>query len=114
MLGILSGAAVLWLLWGTATQLFENRRAGVPPPAVPSAVEPLPVPAPADVWIIRARRLADSGRLREALTALEEIGPGDARRAQADELRATIQRRLLESSRGTGPSGTTTAGDAAR
>jgi hypothetical protein len=114
VLGVLSGAAGLWLLWGRADDLFETGRSGTPPPVVTSAAEPVPVPAPADVWILRAHRLVDAGRLREALAALEEIGPGDARRAQADALRATIQRRLLESSRGTGAVRGGPAGDAAR
>ena len=40
-----------------------------------------------------------SGRLRDALTALDAIRPGDPLRPQADELRAQIQQQLLDAAR---------------
>ena len=61
------------------------------------AVEPLPVPSASDVWLARARAWSGSGRLRDALAALEAIRPGDPLRAQADDLRARIQQQLLDS-----------------
>jgi hypothetical protein len=61
--------------------------------------EPLPVPNPSDVWLSRARRLYEDGRLRDALRALAAIGASDPRRAEADELKAAIQIRLLEAAR---------------
>jgi hypothetical protein len=62
--------------------------------AVPEA---LPVPAASEVSLARARGWSESGRLRDALTALDAIRPGDPLRAQADELRARIQQQLLDS-----------------
>jgi hypothetical protein len=61
--------------------------------------EPLPVPSPSDIWMSRARRLYEDGRLRDALRALAPIGVSDERRQEADELKAAIQQRLLEASR---------------
>jgi hypothetical protein len=61
--------------------------------------DPLPVPTPSEVWLSRARRLFEDGRLRDALRALAAINPADPRRADADELKAAIQRKLLESAR---------------
>jgi tetratricopeptide (TPR) repeat protein len=65
----------------------------------PSAAEPLPVPGAGDVWLARARALHAKGRLHDALAALDAIRMGDARRAEADVLRASIQRALLEAGR---------------
>ena len=59
--------------------------------------EPLPVPSPSEVSLARARAWSGSGRLRDALSALETIRPGDPLRAQADDLRARIQQQLLDS-----------------
>ena len=52
------------------------------------APDPLPVPSASEVSLARARAWSASGRLRDALTALDAIRPGDPLRAQADELRA--------------------------
>ena len=66
---------------------------------VRAAEEPLPVPSASDVWLARARTLYAKGHLRDALTALDAIRPGDSLSAQADELRATVQRQLLAAAR---------------
>jgi hypothetical protein len=63
--------------------------------------EPLPVPAASEVSFARARGWSESGRLRDALAALDAIRPGDPLRAQADELRARIQQQLLDSAHAT-------------
>jgi hypothetical protein len=47
----------------------------------------------------RARALCEKRQLREALTALEAVGYGDPLKAEADELRAAIQRLLLDAAR---------------
>src|SRR6188508_14638 len=65
--------------------------------AVRTVPEPLPVPSAAEVSLARARAWSGSGRLRDALAALEGIRPGDPLRAQADDLRARIQQQLLDS-----------------
>jgi tetratricopeptide (TPR) repeat protein len=65
--------------------------------AVRTVPEPLPVPSAYEVSLARARAWSASGRLRDALAALEGIRPGDPLRAQADDLRARIQQQLLDS-----------------
>lgn len=55
----------------------------------------LPIPRRGDQALTRGRMLADSGRLREALAALERIRPTDSESEEAERLRAEIQRRLL-------------------
>ena len=71
------------------------------PAAVRAAPDPLPVPSASEVSLARARAWSGSGRLRDALTALEAIRPGDPLRAQADDLRARIQQQLLASAHAT-------------
>lgn len=74
--------------------------------------EPLPIPGASDVAIARAQAQYERGHLREALKALEAVGPGDPMSAEADQLRATIQSKLLEAAR-TEPAAAKT-GDPAR
>jgi hypothetical protein len=83
------------------------------PPAtgVRTTPEPLPVPSASEVALARATTWYRSGHLRDALTALDAIRPGDPLRTRADELRATIQQKLLEAARATSPAA---ASDAAR
>jgi len=69
-----------------------------PPPsaAAPSATDPgLPLPRRGETALARARALRASGRLRDALTVLDLIRSTDAQKADADQLRATIQRQLI-------------------
>jgi tetratricopeptide (TPR) repeat protein len=61
----------------------------------PIADTPLPLPRRAAITLERARALVLSGRLRDALEVLDQIGPTDHERADADRLRAEIQRQLL-------------------
>ena len=71
-----------------------------------AVAEPLPVPSASEVWLARARTWSSSGRLRDALAALEAIRPGDPLRAQADDLRARIQQQLLDSAHANQPPAT--------
>jgi hypothetical protein len=71
---------------------------------VRATAEPLPVPSASDVTFARATAWYRSGKLRDALGALDAIRPGDPLRTQADDLRATIQQQLLEAARATRPS----------
>jgi hypothetical protein len=64
-----------------------------------AAAAALPVPGGGDVWLARARALHAKGRLHEALTALDAVRMGDPRRTEADQLRAAIQRTLLDAGR---------------
>ena len=56
---------------------------------------PLPIPAPAEAYVTQARAMFASGRLRDALRALDRVPMSDALRADAERLRADIQRELL-------------------
>ncbi len=73
--------------------------AALPPPpsaAAPIAREtPLPLPLRGETALASARAFMASGHLRDALAALDSIRPTDAQKADADRLRADIQRQLL-------------------
>lgn len=62
---------------------------------VRSAAEPLVVPHSAETALDRARTLSASGRLYDALRAVDLVRPTDPQRAEADKLKAEIQRQLL-------------------
>lgn len=76
-----------------------------PPSAASTAAtaveDPLPVPSASEVSLARARAWSAGGSLRDALSALDAIRPGDPLRPQAEELRARIQQQLLDAARGT-------------
>ena len=73
--------------------------------------EPLPIAAPSELALNRAKALEGSGHLREALEALETIRDGDPFRGEADQLRGVIQDALLRRARAA-RSGGTAAGTA--
>ena len=56
---------------------------------------PLPLPAPTETYVAQARALFSSGKLRDALRALDRVPVGDSLRDHADQLRGDIQRELL-------------------
>jgi tetratricopeptide (TPR) repeat protein len=69
---------------------------GSPAPAAPApAAEPLPVVRASETILSRARTLYAGGHLNDALKALDRIDIADPARAEADRLRADIQRDLL-------------------
>ena len=57
--------------------------------------EPPVVPRSAETALERARALYESGRPYDALRAIDLVRPTDSLRAEADKLKATIQRELL-------------------
>src|SRR5471032_755523 len=64
--------------------------------AIPVAREtPLAPPRRGEMALNRARTLAATGHLHEAMTALEWVRATDAQQPDADRLRADIQRQLL-------------------
>jgi tetratricopeptide (TPR) repeat protein len=96
----LAGGALALAFVATRGESWLPLGAGSTPAVVAvRSSERLPVPAPAEVSMARGRALYEKGRLGEALATLEEIRHGDPLRAAADQLRAAIQRRLLESAR---------------
>jgi hypothetical protein len=67
------------------------------PTAIPaSREEPLHVPAACEIRLARARGLVARGQLHEALAQLEPGDPDERHLAAMNELRAVIQRRLLD------------------
>jgi tetratricopeptide (TPR) repeat protein len=99
--GVLAGLAtagvVAWIALTRPDWLPLGPAAIAPRTAV--AEEPLPIPSPSEAWVARARGLYDDGRLRDALGVLDAVGESDPGRREADELRAAIQRKLLEAAR---------------
>jgi len=65
------------------------------PPALVTVPSPLLLPSPTETYLFRARSLFASGKLRDALRALDHVPVGDALRPDAERLRADIQRELL-------------------
>lgn len=57
---------------------------------------PLPVPLRGAIALERARALAATGRLHDALAVLETVRVTDAEKTEADRLVADIQRQLIE------------------
>jgi hypothetical protein len=55
----------------------------------------LPIPLSGETALARARALTVGGHLRDALAVLDRVRPTDAQRADADSLRAGIQRQLI-------------------
>lgn len=76
-----------WMVWPKAP-------VAVVIPPVKTEV-PLRIPNASEVHLTRAQHLFTNGRLRDALTALDQIPIGDHLRQDADRLRAHIQRELL-------------------
>ena len=98
--GLVAGVVIAALtgtyLWVVADPFDLNVTYTNSPPATE---DPLPVPAPCELRLIRARDLFDKGRLREAAAELDAGDPDERHRASMDELRAAIQRQLLASGR---------------
>ena len=93
----LVGAIALAASWDRFAPWWQAEPArGAEPVA---AVEPgaLPLPSASELVIAHARALVARGHLHEALRAIDEVGIGNARRAEADRLRAEIQAALLAS-----------------
>ena len=100
-IGLAAGALVM-MAWSSGVFPWLQPE---PTPTVvsPQVREPLPVPGSSDVAIARANAWVKSGRLRDALTALDTVRRGDPRRAEADDLRAAIQQTLLDAAHASRP-----------
>jgi tetratricopeptide (TPR) repeat protein len=106
--GRLAKWAVLGFAVATAAALAEIVRGSewpavlplqpIPPPSLrpPAAAGTnLPIPLRGESALARARALAASGHLREALVALDLVRPTDPQRGDADRLRGELQRQLI-------------------
>jgi len=89
--------AVMMLLSGLpiGTWLSELQMAAPASAPQPTVEEPLPIVRASEAALVRARALHTDGRLHDALRSLDRIGLGDPLRAEADRLRADIQRDLF-------------------
>ena len=87
-----AGAAVYY---GAAPALSWLADVPAAQPATQVAPEPVPMVRTADTLLDRARELYAGGHLHDALRLLDRIGIADPLRADADRLRADIQRDLL-------------------
>jgi hypothetical protein len=94
--GVLIAAVAAGYLWIVTEPFDTSVQTGPSPSAVE---EPLPVPSPGELRLYRARALAGSGRLREALLLLDADPADETIRVEMQDLRASIQRRLLEDAR---------------
>ena len=93
--GILLAAIVGGYFW-LAEDPFELTVAR----SAPVVSEPaLPVPATCELRLARARSLMQDGKLHDAQSLLEAGDPDALHGAAFDELRATIQRQLIEAGR---------------
>lgn len=90
---VVAGVVEVQWVWGRP----QPPQAVAPNAAV--APEPeLPLPRRGERALARARRLAQTGRLRDALVSLDQITMTDEQKSLADRLRADIQRQLLAAS----------------
>lgn len=75
-------------------------------PAIePQPAAPLPIVRASEARMARAHELYEAGRLRDALRLVDAIDIGDPLRAEADRLRADIQRDLLATAGSGSPAG---------
>ncbi len=90
----LAAAAVLLATLSLSSWLAD---VAVPPEAATerTVVEPLPVVRPSEVALSRARTLFAEGHLRDALRSLDRIGFADPWHAEAERVRAEVQRVLI-------------------
>ena len=98
--GIATGVCLAALLGGYLWLVADPFELTVARTGVPAArAQPLPMPSGSEIRLARARRLYAQGELRAAL-ALLEAGEVDERyAASVNELRTTIQRRLIDAGR---------------
>ena len=95
---LIATAAVVVASWdqvrGLIPALNPVEQDGLAP--VRAAPEPLIVPLTSETALDRARVLFESGRVYDALRAVETVRPTDPLRVEADKLKVAIQLRLLE------------------
>jgi tetratricopeptide (TPR) repeat protein len=75
--------------------LLERPPAAAGTPAAPASNDEALIPRRGDTALARARVLAANGRLRDALATLDLVRATDPQKADADRLRADIQKQLI-------------------
>jgi hypothetical protein len=97
-LGIISLLTVaVLILWGRATWPdFRLPRTAPSSPPLAAADAIPPVPTLSETALARARDLSARGHVHDALTTLDQIRPTDPEKADADQLRAVLQRQLID------------------
>ena len=95
LLALVVGVTMLLGGLPIGTWLSDLQVAAPVPLTDPPVDDPLPVVRASDTALVRARVLRSGGHLRDALRALDRVGGADPSRAEADRLRADIQRDLL-------------------
>jgi len=84
--------------WGPRVERSLSRRlerSHAAAPLQPRDTSTLPLPRRSESALVRARALVSSGKLRDALPLLESIRSTDPEHADADRLRADVQRQLI-------------------
>ena len=105
--GLIAGVLLALISVGYLWIISEPIQIGTTPVSgAPAVADPLPVPTPGELRVLRARVLVAEGKLREALALLESASPSEGDRPALEELRAAVQRRLIDAARqppGTAP-----------
>jgi tetratricopeptide (TPR) repeat protein len=90
--GFVSAGRVDWTaVWSLVSMTEPPAAAGIPA----AQDQSLPLPRRGEMALARARALAASGKLHDALGALDEVRATDQQQGEADKLRADIQRQLI-------------------
>jgi len=92
-LGGYAATSISGAVWQSWLPLQTVPQANAAAPVVRE--QSLALPRRGEMALARARTLAAGGHLSDALAALDLVRPTDAQRADADRLRADIQRQLL-------------------
>lgn len=89
-------AAVIAAIGAVAVFLSDDSTpSALPTAAIDVGAAALPVPAASEAHLSRARQLFEAGKLPDVLRVLDRIDQGDAAYADAQALRARVQRELL-------------------
>jgi hypothetical protein len=97
---ILAGAFAALVLGGMPMPHWLADPVGSPGEQVTALPpEPVPIARSSERIVARAKSLETAGRPHEALRLLESVGLADPMRAEADRVRAEMQRRLLAAPR---------------
>jgi tetratricopeptide (TPR) repeat protein len=100
VIAILAGAFAALVLSGMPMPHWIADPIGSPGEQVTTLPpEPVPIARSSERIVARAKSLDAAGRPHEALRLLESVGLADPMRAEADRLRAEMQRRLLAAAR---------------